>query len=279
MGFLRRDRRLGKATAVALAICFSLSGVSVNAGEHSEPRDPSPVTVDPSTPQAWASGRAAYIADLTREALKWGLPPEIADAVAHVESGYNPNLVGTVGEVGLMQVGPPTAAMMGFKGTPAELAAPATNIGSGVRYLAGAWRLAGGDLCRALTKYRAGHGEEWMSPLSQVYCQRARSYLVEIGSPLAAQIAPATVHGAAGLLAPKAAGGTAPVNRLSRATSRFAALPRLVPWYRPGGHIRTERDSQSFWAMHDARVRAICSRIEAGWRRRSGSGSVARARG
>jgi len=37
------------------------------------------------------------------------------------------------------------------------------NIHYGVTYLSQAWRLANGDLCRALMKYRAGHGEEMMS--------------------------------------------------------------------------------------------------------------------
>ena len=39
-------------------------------------------------------------------------------------------------------------------------------------------------MCRALMKYRAGHGEERMSPLSAEYCRRARGYLAAIGSPL-----------------------------------------------------------------------------------------------
>jgi hypothetical protein len=47
----------------------------------------------------------------------------------------------------------------------------------GVTYLAKAWNLAHGDLCRALTKYRAGHGEEQMTLLSVEYCRRAREHL------------------------------------------------------------------------------------------------------
>src|SRR3954469_23160001 len=53
------------------------------------------------------------------------------------------------------------------------------------KYLAEAWRLANGNLCRALMKYRAGWGEERLSPLSQEYCRRARVHLANIGSPLA----------------------------------------------------------------------------------------------
>jgi soluble lytic murein transglycosylase-like protein len=58
-----------------------------------------------------------------------------------------------------------------------ELADPATNITYGVAYLARAWRLADGDLCRALMKYRAGHRQERMSPLSKKYCALAKAYL------------------------------------------------------------------------------------------------------
>jgi soluble lytic murein transglycosylase-like protein len=87
----------------------------------------------------------------------------LADAVTQIESGYDPTARGGAGEIGLMQVMPGTAAMLGFVGTDAELAVRETNIRLGVQYLADAWRLAGGNVCRALMKYRAGHGEEVMS--------------------------------------------------------------------------------------------------------------------
>src|SRR6202011_4064092 len=131
-----------------------------------------------------------YRALIRREAAKNGLPPDIADAVAAIESGYDPDAIGGVGEIGLMQVRPETAAMLGFKGDLAELARPDVNIHYGVTYLGQAWRLAGGDLCRALMKYRAGHGEEIMSALSMTYCGRARAHLAAAGSPFAAVSVP-----------------------------------------------------------------------------------------
>ena len=76
-----------------------------------------------------------------------------------IESAYDPTRIGGVGEIGLMQVRPQTAAMLGFSGCAGDLATPETNIHYGVKYLAGAWRRAGGDLCRTLMKYRAGHGD------------------------------------------------------------------------------------------------------------------------
>lgn len=131
-------------------------------------------------------GRSHYLAILASEAARRGLPVAVADAVATIESGYDPSAIGKVGEFGLMQVRPQTAAMLGFKGNKEALADPVTNVRYGVEYLAGAWRLAEGDLCRTLMKYRAGHGEERMSPLSVEYCRRARVHLASIGSPLAA---------------------------------------------------------------------------------------------
>ena len=105
-------------------------------------------------------GRALYLPILRREAAAVGLPPELADAVAMVETGYRPDAVGSSGEIGIMQVMPATARQLGFFGSTAELADPETNIRLGVRYLARAWALGGGDVCRTLTKYRAGAGRD-----------------------------------------------------------------------------------------------------------------------
>lgn len=114
---------------------------------------------------------------ITQEAALRGLDPRLVDAVIKVESDYRPDAIGAAGEIGLMQIRPPTARLLGFSGTHRELAEPATNIRLGVTYLAKAWNLAHGDLCRALMKYRAGHGEEQMSPLSVKYCRRTHEHL------------------------------------------------------------------------------------------------------
>jgi soluble lytic murein transglycosylase-like protein len=186
--------------------------------------------------------KKTYQALIRREAEKNGLPSDIADAVAAVESGYDPGAVGAVGEIGLMQVRPETAAMLGFKGDLTELARPDVNIHYGVTYLSEAWRLTGGDLCRTLMKYRAGHGEEVMSPLSIIYCGRARAHLAAVGSPFAEAASVPFV---------------------------FIPLPaEKTPRYARRGppKNRTAAVSHAFWAAHDARVRAITRRIEARWR-------------
>jgi hypothetical protein len=119
--------------------------------------------------------RGRQFALIEKETAKTKLPADIAEAVVFVESRYDSTVIGRVGEIGLMQVRPETAAMLGFKGAAAELAKPEINIHYGVTYLAKAWRLAQGDLCRALMKYRAGHGEETMTARSVIYCNRAQS--------------------------------------------------------------------------------------------------------
>nr|WP_210275034.1 transglycosylase SLT domain-containing protein [Methylobacterium fujisawaense] len=177
---------------------------------------------------AKARGRTAYGELLMREATARGVPPALAEAVAFVESGYDAGAVGTVGELGLMQVRPATAAMLGHRGPAAELLDPATNIRFGVAYLARAWSLAGGDVCRALAKYRAGHGEERMTPHSVDYCRRAHDRLAAMGSPLAA------VAATAGPGIPRTS------------ASKTRAAPTAVMFL-----------ANRFWAAHVARVRAV----------------------
>jgi soluble lytic murein transglycosylase-like protein len=136
----------------------------------------------------WRAGRNEYRAIVEREALAFGVPPSLVDAVMSVESRYNPASIGMDGEIGLMQVMPPTARMLGFTGTLAELAVPEVNIRYGAKYLAGAWRLAGGDLCTAAMKYRAGHGETRFSFLSVEYCNRVRGHLAAHGVPVTGSV-------------------------------------------------------------------------------------------
>lgn len=193
--------------------------------------------------------RASHIAVVRRAAEARGLPPEIAEAVAFVESGFNPNAVGGVGEIGLMQIRPATAEMLGHDGGALALFDPETNARYAVRYLAGAWKLANGDLCRALMKYRAGHGSEIVSPLSAQYCRRAKAYLARLGSPLAdgASADPVAVHDLPG------------DRRLSPAVARTKYAGPYLGW-RPGKH--TAADNARFWARHEARIRALEAKIE-----------------
>lgn len=124
------------------------------------------------------SGPSLYRVIAERAGQRHGVPPELIEAVMRIESGYRRDARGLDGEVGLMQVLPSTAVMLGFRGDLEALAEPATNIDLGARYLAGAWRLANGDVCTAGMKYRAGHGETEFSALSNVYCARLKQNLI-----------------------------------------------------------------------------------------------------
>jgi soluble lytic murein transglycosylase-like protein len=130
-------------------------------------------------------GRSAHLPTIRAQAAAVRVPVDLADAVATVESAYDPHAVGLVDEVGLMQVRPAIARQLGFEGTIQDLFEPETNIRLGMAYLAGAWERSGGNLCQALMKYRAGWDETQMSALSLEYCRRAVVHLTAIGSPLA----------------------------------------------------------------------------------------------
>ena len=125
--------------------------------------------------------RETFKAFAACQASIYGLEPVLAHAVIEIESGFDPDVQGADGEVGLMQVMPATARMLGFRGSLDDLSAPATNIALGVRYLAQANKLAVGDLCTTVMKYRAGHNESRFSALSVRYCQRARAILAREG--------------------------------------------------------------------------------------------------
>ena len=128
--------------------------------------------------------RQFFISQVMQEAATVGVPPELADAVAMVETGYRPDARGSSGEVGIMQILPNTAAALGFRGSLGELFEPSVNIHLAVQYLARAWALSDGNVCRALMKYRAGLGEEVMSALSAQYCARVIAWLMGTGSKL-----------------------------------------------------------------------------------------------
>jgi len=64
---------------------------------------------------------------------RYEIPHRIAMRLVHRESGFCTTAVGAAGEVGLTQVLPSTARMLGY--TPAELHKPATGLDAGFKYL------------------------------------------------------------------------------------------------------------------------------------------------
>jgi hypothetical protein len=200
--------------------------------------------------------REFFLPQVAQEAAASGVPPEVADAVAMVETGYRPDAIGSSGEIGIMQILPSTAAQLGFRGSPTELLEPAVNIHLAVQYLSRAWAMSGGDICRALMKYRAGLGEEVMSPLSAHYCSRAISWLMGLGSRLAQD---ANLPG--GASQPAVASdpyvitiGPAPVSNI--AAMQEAALPRDIAPTRPRRRTMAER-AAALQARFDSHIKFI----------------------
>ena len=175
-------------TITALGIFIWLAPLAQAASIPDIMLPPPPLPLPASTPFPQPA-RARLLPLIQAEALRQGVPPALADAVAMVETGYTEGAVGTSGEIGLMQIMPSTALLLGFNQTMDKLFDPATNIHFGVAYLARAWAASGGNACRALMKYRAGVGEEAYSPLSIKYCQRASAWLAVQNSPLGVNVA------------------------------------------------------------------------------------------
>jgi soluble lytic murein transglycosylase-like protein len=179
----------GWRTRLALLALLLCSAAAASASARAEqgsdaaasPNPASDAPPRPGAPPDRGDAQTYYRTLAAKEAAQQGLAAEIAEAVMAVESGFNPGAVGAAGEIGLMQILPSTARMLGFVGSTADLAVPETNVHFGVTYLAQAWRLAAGDLCTAVMKYRAGHGETRFSYLSVNYCLAVRAKLLARG--------------------------------------------------------------------------------------------------
>ena len=92
----------------------------------------------------------------TAQASANGVPVSLVERVIKRESGGNPRAVSR-GNYGLMQIRLGTARAMGFSGSAAELLDPQINMTYAVRYLAGAYRAAGGNENRAVALYASGY--------------------------------------------------------------------------------------------------------------------------
>ena len=118
-----------------------------------------------------------YSALIAKYAKQNGVAVELATAVIRIESNFNPKTRGSAGEIGLMQIKPATARLMGYTGRPKGLYDPETNIKFGMKYLAMAQDLGGGPTCNTILKYNAGHAATRMNPISKRYCGKVLALL------------------------------------------------------------------------------------------------------
>ena len=104
-----------------------------------------------------ARANEAYSALVQRHAAAHGLPASLVHRVIMRESRYNPRAV-SKGNYGIMQIRLGTARAMGYSGGAAGLLDANTNMTYAVKYLAGAYRAAGGNADRAVALYQRGYG-------------------------------------------------------------------------------------------------------------------------
>jgi soluble lytic murein transglycosylase-like protein len=103
-----------------------------------------------------ASAQGAYDALIAKHAAAHGVPESLVRRVIRIESRGNSQIV-SKGNYGLMQIRLGTARLMGYSGTAEGLLDPDTNMTYAVKYLAGAYRAAGGDHDRAIANYQRGY--------------------------------------------------------------------------------------------------------------------------
>jgi soluble lytic murein transglycosylase-like protein len=107
--------------------------------------------------QAAGPDRHAGLDELiAKHAAANNLPVALVHRVVKRESDYNPRCI-YAGNYGLMQIRLGTARSLGYTGTVEGLLDPDTNMTYAVRYLAGAYRVAGGDEDRAVALYARGY--------------------------------------------------------------------------------------------------------------------------
>lgn len=120
------------------------------------------------------AGSEGIKAIVARHAAANGVPFSLADAVVRVESRYNPR-ASHAGNYGLMQIRHQTARGMGYSGSASGLLDAETNARYGMKYLAMAYKMAGGDTCRTIMKYQSGHMTTHMSGANRTYCAKVRT--------------------------------------------------------------------------------------------------------
>ncbi|TWT05078.1 lytic transglycosylase domain-containing protein [Reyranella sp. CPCC 100927] len=94
---------------------------------------------------------------IAKHAKANGVPESLIHRICHEESRYHPRVVGGGGAMGLMQIKYTTARGLGYRGPASGLLDPDINLTWGVRYLAGAYRMAQGNAEVARVLYGTGY--------------------------------------------------------------------------------------------------------------------------
>ena len=115
------------------------------------PPQPAPEPAPAAAAEAKPAPTPIELADLAAD--KYGLPRWLVRSVMRAESGFQPQAVSPKGAIGLMQLMPATAQILG-----ANPKDPAQNADAGARYLRDLLQMYDGALWHALAAYNAGPG-------------------------------------------------------------------------------------------------------------------------
>ena len=130
------------------------------------------------TPVESTSARELYEPYVQEYSNLQSLRPELVRAVIQVESGYNPRALSPKGAMGLMQLMPETAQMLGVK-RPYD---PEQNIRGGTRYLRLLLDKYQGNEELALAAYNAGSGAVDKYGKRVPPYRETRDYVRKVGS-------------------------------------------------------------------------------------------------
>jgi soluble lytic murein transglycosylase-like protein len=129
----------------SLSLAMLLSALTITQGALAQTRN-----------EAALDGNGNLNSLIARHAAAHNLPEELVRRVIRRESRGNPRAI-SKGNYGLMQIRLGTARAMGYRGGVAGLLDADTNMTYAVKYLAGAYRVAGGNHDRAVRYYAAGY--------------------------------------------------------------------------------------------------------------------------
>ncbi len=158
------------------------------------PPPPPPIVAPPETPAApkppapkkearlprrrSSEHRSIFDPAVVRYAQKYGVDPDLVRAVIRHESNWNPDARSRVGAIGLMQLMPGTARLLGVN--PYD---PLQNIEGGVKYLAGLLDLFDRNLDAVLLGYIGGplYAKSWLQGKTVQYGE-VRTYVLNVKS-------------------------------------------------------------------------------------------------
>jgi soluble lytic murein transglycosylase-like protein len=190
---------------------------------------------------AQAQEGGAYSGLVSSHAAAHGLPPTLVHRVIMRESRYNPRAV-SKGNYGMMQIRLGTARAMGYRGDASGLLDPDVNMTYAVKYLAGAYRAAGGNPDRAVALYARGYHD---------VAKRQGTTAVALAGGSSAPVAipaaaPIPVAAPAIVPIPVAAPG-APVMQPQARKAYNAAYPARYRHNNPAMMVTTARDQEVIW--------------------------------